>query len=217
VSAGSRALVARAETHIPKKKLHRAPLGVNQELFAPAPDNHPNDQHVVHVATLTAIKDQATLLRAFARLRQQTDGVTLDVVGDGPLRAELERLAIQLGVADSVCFRGEIDHAALPAAYRAATAFALSSRHEAQGMVALEAAACGVPVVGTRVGVLPELTSAVVPVGADAALTDALAATLDAPPRTVRERMLAEFGLQTCTDRFRTLYADLADRRRASD
>jgi glycosyltransferase involved in cell wall biosynthesis len=207
VSAGSHSLMALAQRHVGTRRLHRAPLGVDAELFSPPRDQASgNGDTLLHVGTLTAVKDQATLLRAFAGLRLGNERATLEIVGDGPLRGELERLAHALGVGENVCFRGDIDHAALPAVYRAAKAFVLSSRHEAQGMVALEAAACGVPVVGTRVGVIPELTSAVVPVGSHAALTDALAAP---PPSTV-DTVLAEFGLQTCTDRFRGLYAELA-------
>jgi glycosyltransferase involved in cell wall biosynthesis len=216
VSAGSRTLLALARRHVPRHRLHRAPLGVDLGLFAPPRDPDPDraanrpTHHLVHVGTLTAVKDQATLLRAFASVRRGSPNATLDVVGDGPLRPLHERLAIELGVADSVCFRGDVDHAALPAIYREATAFVLSSRHEAQGMVALEAAACGVPVVGTRVGVLPELTPAVVPVGAHEALADALAATLAEPPPAAVKLVADEFGLEICTDRFRALYAGLA-------
>ena len=97
--------------------------------------------------------------------------------------------------------------------YRAASTFVLSSRHEAQGMVAIEAAACGVPVVGTRVGVIPELAAspdAVVPVGAVDALAEALLATCAEPDGRAREaqaRARAEFGLDVCVERFRALYA----------
>jgi glycosyltransferase involved in cell wall biosynthesis len=208
VSAGSRSLGTLAQQYVAPKRLHRAPLGVDPALFAPARQTTAT-KSVVHAGTLTPVKDQAMLLRAFADLRQRNSGLILDIVGDGPLRPQLERLARELCVADSVCFRGEIDHAALPVVYRSASAFVLSSRYEAQAMVAIEAAACGIPVVGTRVGVLPELTSATVPVSAHAALAEALAATLEAPSPRAVEDVLAEFGLQACTDRFRALYADL--------
>jgi glycosyltransferase involved in cell wall biosynthesis len=169
------------------------------------------------VGTLTRIKDQATLLRAFAILREQMTGVTLDIIGDGPLRQDLMHLANELGVAQAVRFCGSVDHAALPEVYRAASTFVLSSRHEAQGMVAIEAAACGLAVVGTCVGVIPELASAadaVVPVGAVEALADALAAVCaDARShaRLAQEHARTEFGLDQCVDRFRSLYAQVID------
>ena len=228
VTAGSDYLLALAAAHMrgPQNRLHRAPLGVDLDLFTPGPapaDAEPGVSacarlpRLVHVATLTRIKDQATLLRAFSSLRRRVPDATLDIVGDGPLRHDLEELAGELGVAQAVHFRGNVDHAALPGMYRAASAFVLSSRHEAQGMVAIEAAACGIPVVGTCVGVIPELAAsadAVVPVGAVEALAEALFAThADADPRgraqDMQERARVEFGLAPCVDRFRSLYAQV--------
>jgi glycosyltransferase involved in cell wall biosynthesis len=128
----------------------------------------------------------------------------------------LQRQACDLGLADTVCFRGDVDHGALPDVYRAASAFVLSSVHEAQGMVALEAAACGLPIVGTRVGVIPELAAddAVAPPGDADALANAIGVTLaDSEPRArcALESARTEFSLETCTNRFRDLYAGLVD------
>src|SRR5207247_1755349 len=128
----------------------------------------------VHVASLTRVKDQTTLLRALAVLRRGGVQASLDMVGEGPLRAELVSLVDALGLNEAVCFHGEVDHSDLPDVYHAARAFVLSSRHEAQSMVALEAAACGLPVAGTHVGVLPELTGALVRIGDASALADAM-------------------------------------------
>ncbi len=174
---------------------------------------------LLHVGTLTPVKDHALLLRALASVRRQGVPATLELAGDGPLRPWLERLVHDLDLDLSVRFRGEVDHAALPDVYRAADVCVVSSRHEAQCMAALEAAACGVTVVGTRVGVLPELTTALAPVGDTGALADAIVTTFtgrastptpqpdarDAVTRQVRN----SFGLETCADRFRELYAAL--------
>ena len=213
VSAGSRLLLQLAESHVPVARLRRAPLGVDLERFQPAPHTTNHPPRFVHVGTLTPVKDHATLLRAFALLRRDgQSAATLEVVGDGPLRSDLERLARALEVDESVCFRGEIDHAALPDVYRAADALVLSSRHEAQGMVALEAAACGTAVVGTRVGVIPELTDEVASIGAPEALAHAMAMSLSAssPAADQLERVRADFGLGTCVDRFRRLYTEIS-------
>ncbi len=208
VSAGSRQLVDRASRRINRTRLHLAPLGVETDLFTP---NGASDgkERFVHVGTLTRVKDQTTLLRAFAEVRTVHPRARLEIVGDGPMHGELQAIAQGLGLETDVCFRGEIDHAALPAVYRSAAACIVSSRHEAQCMVALEAAACGVPVVGTRVGVLPEITDAVVPVRDSASLAEAMRRYSSATAMPV-ECVRSGFGLDACTRRFRALYARLA-------
>ncbi len=209
VSAGSRQLLAMAGRYVPASRLHRAPLGVDLNLFKPGPPRPTGQLRLVHVGTLTRVKDQATLLRAFFRLRQDISA-TLDIVGPGPMRADLEKLASELGVAHAVRFRGSVDHADLPDVYRSGDAFLLSSRHEAQCMVAIEAAACGLPVVGTCVGVIPELTASVAPVGGAEALAKATLGVLAASDGGAEERARIEFGLQPCVERFRGLYATLS-------
>ena len=208
----------------PAARSHHLPLGVDTHLFQPSP-SHPAEarNHLLHVGALVPVKDQALLLRAFARLRQRKPNTTLEIVGDGPLQASLTQLARQLQIEDGVCFRGAADHAELPAAYARAVAFVLTSRHEAQGMVALEAAACGRGVVGTRVGVVPELEAAGAggssATGSPDALADALETVLDDPElatqrgEAARELVEREFSLERCTDRFRTVYAGLVHTR----
>lgn len=207
VTAGSQQLIDLASKHVKASKLHRAPLGVDTRLFNP-PDEcvHQPQRRVVSVGALVPVKDHAMLLRAFGQLKDVS--VRLEIVGEGPLRAELESLASALGIAERVCFRGEVDHAALPMVYRGAAACVVASRHEAQCMAALEAAACGVRVVGTRVGLLPELTSALIPTGDFDGLAATLANALATDSRV--ERVPTEFSLEACTARFRRLYATLA-------
>ena len=214
VSCGSEYLLRLARGHAPGADLHVAPLGVDLQMFRADARSTARAPRLVHVGALVPVKDQAMLLRAFAGVRQAVRGVTLDLVGTGPLRGVLEHLAADLGLRGAVRFIGEFDHARLSAAYAGASAFVLSSRHEAQGMVVLEAAACGVPTVGTAVGVVPEFapSAEAVPVGQADALADALRGVLDDPPRALgmasaaREMAETRFGLQTSVDRFRRLY-----------
>ena len=201
VTAGSRTLLEHARGFVDERKLYWAPLGVPTELF------HGQDNSgcgLIHVGTLTPVKDHVTLLRALAKVRDSDASVRLDVVGGGPLRESLEQLAAALGVQEGVRFRGDVDHGRLPDLYRAAQAVVVSSRHEAQCMAALEGAACGLAVAGTRVGVVPELAPApsVARVGEPESLAEAICATLAAPnPPDV-----TDFTLDVCTDRFRRLY-----------
>ncbi len=137
------------------------PFGVDTRRFSPTGLRGSDSPflRLLHVGSLTPVKDQATLLRAFARVAGKRPDIALDVAGDGPLREPLATLAERLGLGDRVRFLGAVPHDRLPTLYRTADLFVLSSRHESQGLAALEAAACGTPVVGTAVGVIPELGS----------------------------------------------------------
>jgi glycosyltransferase involved in cell wall biosynthesis len=145
VTAGSAAverLVA------PYAEAERLPLGVDTGLFRPEGPRAPIDG-LLCVASLTPVKGHDALLRALAVV----PGAHLHLVGDGPLRGELERAAKGL----AVTFHGHVAHQRLPEYYRAADLLVVPSRYESQCMVALEALACGCPVAGTEVGLLPEL------------------------------------------------------------
>jgi glycosyltransferase involved in cell wall biosynthesis len=137
----------------------------------------------------------------------------VQIVGQGPLLGPLQALAQQLALADRVQFVGAVDHAALPALYTAANVFVQTSRHEAQGMALLEAAACGVPAVGTPVGVLPELGISATD---EASLASALGALLADKPRraalaqSAREQVRADYSLDGAVQTFREVYASVA-------
>src|SRR6266851_1657644 len=93
VTAGSHLLMELASQHVQKEKLSRAPLGVDLTLFHQEPNGAGRrTKNLVTVGTLTQVKDQATLLRAFATLRQTGAKAALQIVGAGPLRPELEYL-----------------------------------------------------------------------------------------------------------------------------
>lgn len=116
---------------------------------ADAEFERPAGRFVVSVARLDeGQKDHRTLLHAYAQWRaRRPDAAALVLVGDGPDRAMLERLAVELGVRDAVHFVG---YCANPFPYvRAADALVLSSRYEGFGMVLGEAMALGTPVVST--------------------------------------------------------------------
>ena len=151
-------------------------------------------------------KDFPTLLRAFARVRQQRR-VRLIILGEGPLRADLETLARTLGVAADVALPGLVDN---PSAYMArAAVFALSSAWEGLPGVVVEALAVGCPVVSTDCPSGPAEILAggtygrLVPVGDSPALAAALSATLDAPPpRDLLQRRAQAFSIDRVMDRY---------------
>jgi glycosyltransferase involved in cell wall biosynthesis len=100
----------------------------------------------ISVGRLVYYKGLEHLIRSMVDVRGK-----LVIIGDGPLRGNLERLAAQLGVADRVNFAGEVDNAGLLAYYHAASLFVLPSvaRSEAFGIVQVEAMAAGLPVINT--------------------------------------------------------------------
>ena len=140
---------------------------------------------ILSMGRLEEQKDFATLIRAFAILRQ-TVVARLVILGDGSLRADLSALAVGLGVSDSVSLPG---HANNPYPYlRKSAAFVLSSAWEAFGVVVIEALACGTPVVSTNCpGGPAEILDGgrygpLVPVGDADAMASALRQILAHPP-----------------------------------
>jgi glycogen(starch) synthase len=144
------------------------------------------------------------------------------MAGDGPARPSLERQAHDLGIASRVDFLGRVPD--VPATMNAATFVLMPSRwEETFGLVALEAALLGRPVVATRVGALPEVvrdgeTGLIVEREDDAGLGAAMASLLADPDRTrrmgraARERALATFGLERSLDAYEALYQRFARR-----
>jgi glycosyltransferase involved in cell wall biosynthesis len=154
------------------------PLGVDTRRFAPSPRNTIRQPlNILNVGSLVPVKDQRQLLRAFARL--ETRNARLDIVGAGALDRELRQEADALRISDRVAFCGEIPHETLAQKYRAADLFVQSSRHEAQGMAVLEAAASGTAIAATQVGAAPELADAGAAVAASGFSVDELAATIE--------------------------------------
>jgi len=135
---------------------------------------------------LEPIYDNATALRAFALLRCSWPDATLTIAGSGPLRAELQALAAELGVQDSVHFAGRLDRDAMAAAYREADVVLNPSLVDNMPNSLLEAMASGVPVVSTDVGGVPfivvhERTALLVPAASPEAMAAAAGRVLDEP------------------------------------
>ena len=117
--------------------------------------NLPHDAVVVmQVGTFRYVKDQATAVRAFRRVRETHSRAMLVFVGDGPDRPDCQRLARSLNLGDSVRFLGQ--RGDIPRVLAAADIMLMTSLSEAHSVSLLEGMASGLPVVGTRVGGIPE-------------------------------------------------------------
>ncbi len=148
---------------------------------------------VVCVSRMVPRKGQDTLIRAWPRVLAAAGDPVLLLVGDGPYRADLARLARRTGVSGSVVFSGPVPWADLPAYYDAGNVFAMPcrTRHggldvEGLGIVYLEASASGLPVVGGDSGGAPDAimngeTGYVVPGRDVAAVADRITGLLADP------------------------------------
>ena len=135
---------------------------------------------LLQVASLNTVKDQTTLIDAVAIVAREVD-VHLDLVGEDILNGSVQAYAARAGIAERVTFHGYVAFDQLASFFGAAHLYVQSSRHEASGAAVMEAAASGVPIVGTRVGYVAdwdgERAIAVAP-GDPAALADAIVSTL---------------------------------------
>ncbi len=146
------------------RRVSVVPCGVNLDLFHPVEKQDArrqlglsdDDRILLFVGRIEPLKGVDILLGAAAQLESESDCFVLVIGGDGSTRegelAHLRDLASQLGIAERVSFLGAVDHERLPLFYNAADVCVVPSFYESFGLVALEAMACGTPVVASRVG-----------------------------------------------------------------
>lgn len=142
----------------------------------------PNAKFIVNVSALSEVKDQNTLLEALSKLLKKIPHVYLLLVGDGPLRLELQKKTVALQIANHVLFMGERGDVA--AILCKSNIFVLSSRNEGHPISLLEAMSMGIVPVCTAVGGIPELVEntvngLTVPPGEPSLLADAIRIPLE--------------------------------------
>jgi phosphatidyl-myo-inositol dimannoside synthase len=156
----------------PQACLERLSPGVDVDRFTPDPAARSELRSryglgerpvVLCLSRLVPRKGQDMLIRAFGRIRARVPGAALVIVGGGPYREDLKKLAQRSRVADDVVFTGGVPAQELAAHHAMADVFAMPCRTrgagldvEGLGIVYLEASACGVPVVAGRSGGAPE-------------------------------------------------------------
>jgi glycosyltransferase involved in cell wall biosynthesis len=202
------------------RSAQRLPLGVDLRRWPmrpPAQRGRDEPLRLVHVASLNRVKDQPTLLRALALLSSSGVPFQADIVGEDTLGGEIQALARTLGLLERVGFRGFVPHGELQPIVSAAHLMIVSSRHEAGPLAMLEAAALGVPTVGTAVGHVAEWApeaALAVPVGDCVRLAAAIRVV--ASDEALRQRLARAAQQLACQEdadhtaqRFQRLYAQL--------
>jgi L-malate glycosyltransferase len=148
-------------TKFTSKAVRITPFGVDCNMFSCAtPSDNGETQFVVGtVRSLEKVHGIDCLLKAFALLMNKHPGWScrLVIVGGGTMDQEYRRLARLLGLGDRVCFVGNVPHSLVAEYMRSFSVFAALSEQESFGVGILEASACGIPVVTSNVGGLPEV------------------------------------------------------------
>ena len=150
----SRQMEALLASHPAKPRLAFFPNGVDTDNFSPAPEiRSARVRTVLYVGRLDQEKNLARLIEALALLKQPS--LRLCLVGDGSLRADLERRAREAGV--TADFLGVVPHGRLPEHFRSADCFVLPSLTEGNPKALIEAMACGLPCAASARGGIPSI------------------------------------------------------------
>jgi L-malate glycosyltransferase len=179
-----------------KKIVVVTPFGIDCEEYKPMKSKNRNKSKII-IGTVKKLEHHygiELLIQAFALLIKKQPNISLElrIVGDGPLRGDLEHQSHDLGVNSMVSFLGRISQDQVPKYLNDFDVFAALSINESFGVAVLEASACGLPVVVSDAGGLPEVvddhkTGFVLPVGDVYQAADALEALVLNPE--LRERM----------------------------
>jgi sugar transferase (PEP-CTERM/EpsH1 system associated) len=216
---------------VPAHKSRLLANGIDTDKFQPAPARTsanftPECIVIGTVGRVQDVKDHATLVDAFllllARMPDQRERLRLAIVGDGPLLASIRAKVAAAGIDSQVWLPGS--RTDIADILRGLDIFAMSSIAEGTPGSALEAMASGLPVVGTRVGGIPEViadnvTGQVVPASDSAAMAAALERYVREPALALahgaagRERVLRHYNMNAMVAGYQSLYDTLCERK----
>jgi len=225
--------ILKAREFVPEEKLLIMPNAVEAERFRLGETERANTraelgltEEMTAIATIARlVKEKAlhVLIAAFAELAGRVPQARLLVVGDGPLKADLESYSVDLGIADRVLFTGaRLD---IPNVLAAVDIFALSSQNEGLPVSLLEAMAAAKPIVATKVGGIPEAVTnreegLLVAPDDPKALADALYEVISQPDlasrlgRQAAEKVATNYSAAAAARNLEEVYCSLLDRKR---
>jgi glycosyltransferase involved in cell wall biosynthesis len=132
--------------------------GIDTRLFSPGmSDTEDSEFKVVFLGRLVPEKAASIAIKAISIAKKQIPNITLRIVGNGPEKATLHALAKAEGVEDSVRFLGFVNHSQIPRLLRESDILCCPSLADASPTVLLEGMACGLPIVATGIGGIPEI------------------------------------------------------------
>ena len=210
--------------HVPSERIRVIPNFIDPEVFrrsrkpchratlAPG-----GESIIMHVSNFRPVKRIPDVVEVFARIARETPA-RLVLVGDGPERPRALEKARELGVQDDVLFLGK--HQSVDELLACADLFLLPSKNESFGLSALEAMACGTPVIGTDTGGLPEVvthgeTGFLFPLGNVEEMAEAGLSLLNDPgmwsrfSNAARADSVARFSNQAVVPMYEDLYGDV--------
>lgn len=218
-----------------KKSVYVIPSGINIDQFSQDTGKREmirnkynvkeNEVLIITASRIVPEKNIEFLIRSFAIVRKTQKHAKLMVVGEGSVKADLEKLVEEFGMQESVIFTGLLDKDGMIAHYQASDIFAFASLTETQGLVAVEAMAAGLPVVAIKASGIEDMVKS----GQDGILTDnveenfATNANKLIEDGELRRKMsenaranAREFRIEPWTKKIITLYKDLIERKENS-
>jgi glycosyltransferase involved in cell wall biosynthesis len=200
-----------------RRKVRALNYGVDTEVFQPAAATHEAPSSILYLANLVRRKGILVLVEAFERLAELDTTCVLQIAGAGPDETEIRARVARSPAVQRIQFLGNIVRRDVPAVLNACTVYCLPSYDEPFGMTALEAMACGKPVVGSRTGglglLLDDSGSRKVEPGNFPVLAAALHEVLSSKSLRAsmgshnRRRAETEFSWGVVIDRLEDLYA----------
>jgi N-acetyl-alpha-D-glucosaminyl L-malate synthase BshA len=213
------------ETFHPNRPIRVIPNFVDTARFRPGQEEarhgfaRPGEPILLHLSNFRPVKRVTDVIRIFAKVRQEVPAKLL-MVGDGVERPTAQYLARELNIEKHVLFLSRQDD--IPGLMKVADLFLLPSEQESFGLAALEAMSCGVPVIASQVGGLPEViedgvSGFLYPVGDVEGMAEgALRVLMNEPfhrrlAQAARQRVLDHFDASHIVPQYEALYRDLLE------
>lgn len=162
IASTSECMAQKTSSICKTKKIHITPFGVDETIFRPSLIK--KESNKITIGTVKSLSKKYgidTLIRAFALATKQLGtafNLHLEITGGGQDEAKLKKLVARLGIAPAVTFHGSVPHESVPDMLARLDIFVALSRDESFGVAAVEAAACGLPVVVSDAAGLAEVT-----------------------------------------------------------